>query len=440
MGKETKIGLAVIFILLVVFGVVLFNRMNGTSEDPAAAVADGETKAGSNDNEQSSGKETEGTDSPAGSSEASTVAADQYASADLNQWSGVSQEGETTSGVGQSPAVSSPPSFMPKPVTADSAGRYGGYGGMQTAPGTSDTRQGSPGDPAGSTPGQPAYDPFPQQTAQGGPYLPANPANPVRQGVEAYNSPTQQNPLRAADDTAGSTGDPGATSQHSGNSGYNSGPGYYTQDSGSPPQTPAYSEPQTPGYSDSSHSTYRAAPALPKLTGQYSSEPARGENGTYIVQPNENYWAISQKLYGTGAYFQALSQHNRSKVPEPDRLQVGDEILAPEASDLEAAYPDLCPKPSHRAAAAHRTSTVSTPSLLGGGHVYVVQQGDTLFDIAHFELGKASRWTEIVELNKESLGPDLEHLNYLTPGMKLALPNDEPADTVTRRPGSTFQR
>jgi hypothetical protein len=67
----------------------------------------------------------------------------------------------------------------------------------------------------------------------------------------------------------------------------------------------------------------------------------------------------------------------------------------------------------------------------------VVQEGDNLFDIAKYSLGKASRWVEILDMNRELLG---DQIDYLTPGMKLVLPVDEPAGTVTRRPDSVYQR
>jgi nucleoid-associated protein YgaU len=71
--------------------------------------------------------------------------------------------------------------------------------------------------------------------------------------------------------------------------------------------------------------------------------------------------------------------------------------------------------------------------------VYVVEEGDTLFDIARYELGKASRWAEIYDLNRGQLGTDY---NYIAPGTKLMLPDavtSEP-DALTTRPGTPFPR
>ena len=160
------------------------------------------------------------------------------------------------------------------------------------------------------------------------------------------------------------------------------------------------------------------------------SDPRRAD-GTYEVQPNDSYWTISQKCYGTGAYFKALAEVNRKKIPQEDQLKVGAILAAPEVEQLERQYPNLCPKPSRREVIKRGATQVSTSAHLAGSRTYVSQEGDTLYEVARSELGKASRWVEIYEINREQIGPDY---NYLPAGLHLALPGNEPADAVTRRP------
>jgi nucleoid-associated protein YgaU len=200
----------------------------------------------------------------------------------------------------------------------------------------------------------------------------------------------------------------------------------------------------------SGSSVAREDPTRPGLASQPASlggletqdalATTTSQEGTYVVQPNDSYWVISQKLYGTGAYFRALAQHNRAKAPDPDRLPLGGELLAPDVAELEKAYPDLCPKPAHREANERRALAGAPVVPPSGGRVYVVQEGDNLFNIARYELGKATRWTEIVNLNKDQLGRNLNDLNYLTPGMKLVLPDDRPSVNVGQQPGSMYPR
>ncbi len=110
--------------------------------------------------------------------------------------------------------------------------------------------------------------------------------------------------------------------------------------------------------------------------------------------------------------------------------------------ELEKKYADLCPKPSHRDTTRRQLATVSTvtpASQVGGGRVYVVQEGDNLYDIARWELGKVTRWPEIYDLNRDALGNDPDHL---TPGMRLILPGDRPGGVskVADRPDDTIYR
>jgi type II secretory pathway pseudopilin PulG len=68
------------------------------------------------------------------------------------------------------------------------------------------------------------------------------------------------------------------------------------------------------------------------------------QNGAYTVGSRETYWQISKRLYGTGAYFKALFEHNRARYPSPSSLRPGVVISTPPASALHQAYPQLCPQ------------------------------------------------------------------------------------------------
>ena len=159
----------------------------------------------------------------------------------------------------------------------------------------------------------------------------------------------------------------------------------------------------------------------------------------YVVQPNDNYWEISRKLYGTGDFFKALFEHNRAQFPRPDQLRPGAVITCPSVAALVQTYPDLCPSPRQQEASQRIARTVSGRSRIGlSGPVYMVEQGDTLFDIARVKLGKASRWAEIYELNRELLGNDID---LLKPGMELVLPMDgQRDDPVAQQPSDARLR
>ncbi|MGD9645945.1 MAG: LysM peptidoglycan-binding domain-containing protein [Pirellulales bacterium] len=169
------------------------------------------------------------------------------------------------------------------------------------------------------------------------------------------------------------------------------------------------------------------------------------ERDEYVVQPNDNYWVISKQLYGTGAYFKALYELNRKQFPRADRLKTGDVILAPSVEVLAHRFPDLCPTPQHHQALTQQRAATRAVSQRGhlpaGARIYVVEEGDTLFDIARYELGKATRWAEIYDLNRDVLGEDMD---YLRPGTQLVLPQaggyGTESDSITQRPADAYRR
>ena len=204
------------------------------------------------------------------------------------------------------------------------------------------------------------------------------------------------------------------------------------------------------GHDAAAHSAdpHAAAPhaAAPYAPAHDAGSRQAHERDEYVVQPNENYWVISKHLYGTGAYFKALYELNRKQHPRADRLKTGDVILAPSVEVLAHRFPDLCPTPKHHQALTQSQQhgsvhAVSQQHMPAGSRVYVVEEGDTLFDIARYELGKASRWSEIYDLNRQVLGDDMD---YLRPGTQLVLPNaaghGEEADAITQRPADAFRR
>ena len=393
LGKEAKIGVTVIALLLIVFGVVVVVRLRGSNADDKPAVAadreDGRERARHEGKTEAMFKENRS--KPFGGGVPPTVVPAKATSAkppkttagDLDQWKLASDRGEAKrSGGGPSP--STPPPFMPEPPKPPQPERHerhaldppaaSGYASVEAAP------------------APPAYREPPRYE-----HPPAPPAS-FRTGTSYSVGEERSTPAMAV-----AQYDPATT----------------------------VASPQNPGV------LWRA----PFRASLYNNRAARRDDGKYEVQPNDSYWTISERLYGTGAYFKALAQQNRGKGAGEDRLQPGELILAPTVAELEKSYPDLCPKPSRREAlqsqSQSRASTVSARNQYRGGRTYTVAEGDTLFNIARYELGKASRWAEIYDLNRDVLGKDF---NYLTPGIQLALPEGEKSDVIAQPPGNVYRR
>lgn len=447
MGKEVKIGLGVIVALLVIFGGVLYYRLSG----PPAEVAAVDKQLP----KEPAGEVTVASDPPRSGSSPKVVTATAGAKSDqsklsvsdMAQWSSkpeLGRQGDTRPKDRPSPPQ---PSYMPR-----NEGRSGLPPGLPPDPFQRQTVQvqvdngNSPSAGAAVAP-SPAAMAYAGANAAAASLSPAPPPpSPIHSGPqepagEVEVGAASINPLRglAADTPPGMNGIPPAPTSRGGY-------GYASSGSPSPINADPWGRPSPPpsppatDHGAPPRSGYRSAPESPAYGSRFNVSSTRAEpsnSGTYVIQPNDNYWTISEQVYGSGSYFRALAERNRAKFPDPDRLKAGEEIATPGLAELEKSYPSLCPKAEHRDATKRHMSLASTPTRHRGGRVYVVQEGDTLFDIARYELGKAARWAEIYELNREAIGTDFDHLS---PGMQLTLPQDHTPGKVTQRPGDLLQR
>jgi len=178
------------------------------------------------------------------------------------------------------------------------------------------------------------------------------------------------------------------------------------------------------------------APSAGRTFQAVAATHSDAAGGVYHVEPGDSFWAISQKVYGDGGFFKALEAHNRSRFAQSSRLQVGDEILTPELEELRERYSGLCPKVRTIKPGTPQVSAASL-GVVSSGRVYVVEEGDTLYEIARYELGAARRWPEIYTLNRSVLGDDID---YIRPGTRLQLPGSERDSESASQSGDTLTR
>lgn len=156
----------------------------------------------------------------------------------------------------------------------------------------------------------------------------------------------------------------------------------------------------------------------------------------YRVQPGDNYWRISRKVYGTAKYFSSLAEYNKARIPDPNKLQSGMKVLVPKERVLEQRYPQLF----KQMGVALNTPDNRKQELPAGffynrdGHpMYRVGSEDTLTSIAQKHLGRSSRWIQIYQANRNQLKTP----NRLKIGTVLALPAD--ASRISFAPSTSIR-
>ena len=176
----------------------------------------------------------------------------------------------------------------------------------------------------------------------------------------------------------------------------------------------------------------------PADVGHHNDSNHAGTGGqTYVVQPHDNFWKISKKVYGTGRYYMALAKVNQQRIPDPLKMRPGVQIVTPARDHLDRMHSALIPRgdvqvTNYRGEASPSASLPGFFLSKAGEPMYCVGPEDTLTTIAHRTLGKASRWDEVYRLNKSTLAnPDA-----LRVGSILRLPTDASGHRISGKSGS----
>jgi nucleoid-associated protein YgaU len=145
----------------------------------------------------------------------------------------------------------------------------------------------------------------------------------------------------------------------------------------------------------------------------------------YVVQPQDNFWSISRKKYGTSRYFHALAELNKERIPDAGRMRPGMKVSTPPAEMLEEHYSQFLPPGTKvQVTAGEDAFAKVTPTGFlvspDGTPKYRTGEHDTLSEIAAKHLGRSSRWIQIYEMNRDKLS----NPNQLKVGTELVLPGD----------------
>lgn len=144
----------------------------------------------------------------------------------------------------------------------------------------------------------------------------------------------------------------------------------------------------------------------------------RSANKQHVAVAGDSFYTIAQAEFDDGRYFRALYQFNKQLGTIDSELTPGAQIEIPSLGTLRAQFREHCP--------ADESDAVLTNGRDGARsadeRIYVTQPGDTLFSIAREQLGQASRYVDLMEMNRQYLRTS-NHLQRLPEGTRLVLPD-----------------
>ncbi len=155
--------------------------------------------------------------------------------------------------------------------------------------------------------------------------------------------------------------------------------------------------------------------------GQPITDPAPAQPvktavaNTYKAAPGDSLSKIAARFYGTGtrANIALIIAANPSLKDNPNRIIIGKSYVIPAAGAPAAAASPVAVLP-----VAENTAPAAAKPTNDPEHIYVVQEGDTLWSIARDEVGNAGAVAAIQELNTDVL----KGTTRVRPNMKLRLP------------------
>ncbi len=176
-----------------------------------------------------------------------------------------------------------------------------------------------------------------------------------------------------------------------------------------------------------------AAPIVPVIPEPVATDESVGvaaigrEPLTHVVMNGQDLARVAELYYGDGSG--SLDVGPLVKLLRQANPQLGDRPVRAGMKIRIPALPSDAVAGAGRPAATDRTALAQpTPAAPvrpeqqpapAAGRTYTVKKGDTLYSIATQELGRGSRWPELLELNNDMLNGKPERLR---PGQVLQLP------------------
>lgn len=122
-------------------------------------------------------------------------------------------------------------------------------------------------------------------------------------------------------------------------------------------------------------------------------QKSQPEVKTYTVAAGDNLWMIAEKNYRSG--FNAYDIATANKISDPYIINEGQKLVIPNVPAKEATISQV-----------GQTSSIASGEVTIKADTYVVQEGDSLWNIAQMSYGDGYMWTRLAQANKIQ-NPDL---------------------------------
>jgi nucleoid-associated protein YgaU len=111
----------------------------------------------------------------------------------------------------------------------------------------------------------------------------------------------------------------------------------------------------------------------------------------HVVEPGDSLYTIAEKVYGNSSLWRYILEANKERMPDENRLRVGQILVIPKVEKRETPEKPVIAK-----------EPAISPEF-AGKCTYTVESGDNLSIISEKFYGSPTKWTYIYEANKDRM-------------------------------------
>lgn len=147
--------------------------------------------------------------------------------------------------------------------------------------------------------------------------------------------------------------------------------------------------------------------------------------GTYTVKQGDTLWKIAASQLGDGERWQEIAEANNIPIDNP-AVEIGQELTIPGGAISEPTLEptiELTLEPTPEQEVVIEELVEEAPETAAEQRTYVVEHGDTLWEIAEEMYGEGARWHEIFNANPLSMyNPNGHEFPLIHAGNVLVIP------------------